>query len=293
MLLALAQNARAFTYADEDLLLVFRKDGFNDVTYNLGNISKYLDKPDGTTIPVTGFDISVAKAQYDLTDGVKFILLGSSSASAAAKKSWLLCSDDAITPLDRTGSQWQSLWSQISAVGLRAQEFTKTNDTKVLVIEPGSLYAYTYIESKAGTALATIDRLGGTSTFPVEGNVPGKFRFFEVKTSTANPKPAAKLVGSFEISAEGDLTFRAGAGVVLPPIEKVTASIERSAENVVISFSPQAQTSYRVHASDSVLGLASEWAVVAGAVEGANGNLKTFTIPASAVRQFFSVEAYR
>ena len=45
-----ATQAQAWTYNDGDTLLIFRESGFNDVEFNLGNISQFTNLASGTTI---------------------------------------------------------------------------------------------------------------------------------------------------------------------------------------------------------------------------------------------------
>ena len=54
----LANSLSAFTYTDSDLLLVFRKSGYNDVLFNLGNVSNYLGRANGEGSAITNFDFA-------------------------------------------------------------------------------------------------------------------------------------------------------------------------------------------------------------------------------------------
>ena len=74
-------SAGALTYADGDLLLVFRKDGFSDMEYNLGPVANFLGKPDGTAVPVPGWDLSQVKANFNNNlANVKFLLVAATAS---------------------------------------------------------------------------------------------------------------------------------------------------------------------------------------------------------------------
>ena len=52
LVLLATPSARAWPYQDGDALLIFRESGFNDVEFDLGNVSQFLNKPNGYTAAV-------------------------------------------------------------------------------------------------------------------------------------------------------------------------------------------------------------------------------------------------
>ena len=116
--------AMGFSYTDGDLLLVFRKDGFNDVEFNLGPASQFLNQKAGTTVTVTNWDATVVTGQYLLSDGAKVALVGASSLTAMPLRAWVTDVETASTPTVLTSSQWQVLWSKIHAIGSTAATAT-------------------------------------------------------------------------------------------------------------------------------------------------------------------------
>ena len=62
-------STRAFTYSDTDLLLIFRRDGFNDAEFNLGAISTYLNLASGSSVPVTNWSATDVKANFNNSFG--------------------------------------------------------------------------------------------------------------------------------------------------------------------------------------------------------------------------------
>src|SRR5262245_48613307 len=120
VILASACSLHAFTYVDTDILLVFRKDGSDDVLFNIGKIDTLLAVAKGQTIAVGNWDVSLVKNAYgtddqgNLSDGIHFAVLSTTSLDTAQRKAWLSDADDGTTPLERTPSQWQTLWSKIN-----------------------------------------------------------------------------------------------------------------------------------------------------------------------------------
>ena len=64
-----APLARAWTYSDGDTLLIFRADNFNDVEFNIGNISQFTNLPSGNTITVPNWNLGLVTSVFgtDLT----------------------------------------------------------------------------------------------------------------------------------------------------------------------------------------------------------------------------------
>ena len=203
-------GAAGFAYQDSDLLLVLRKAANNDMLFNLGSVSNYLGWAAGTTFPVTNWDAVSAQVNFaGNLAGVKYVLLAATPVlnPNTGDRVWLSDSDPATAPTDETFSRWSSQRSVINAVGTRATAYA-TAINQSLVLPPSDPAAYTYIASSGGTL--DVSTMGGAAPFTVEQDVPGATRFFELKVSAANPKPAAVRVGSFQLTAEGALTFTAG-----------------------------------------------------------------------------------
>lgn len=219
-----ANVALGLTYQDQNLLLVFRKDGFNDVEYNLGPISSLLGVAPGASVTITNWNLSVVTGQYSLTSGVQVGILATTSPSTSPRKVWLSNAEPDSEPLDVTPSQWQALWSKINSVGTRAGASSGNSTTNVFVVAPTSQASFTFIASNGGSLPTAIRRLGGASAFNVLSTVPANLRFFEVQDSLVSPKPGAAQLGTFQLGTNGTLIYTvvpptpAGAEVpLLPP----------------------------------------------------------------------------
>src|SRR6266404_1022727 len=242
-------TASAFTYSDYDLLLVLRQDGLSDVEFNLGSVTNYLGKADGTVITVTNFDVNLAKSSFNNNlVGVKFILMAATNSNAAIKRAYLTDADPASVPTDITVSSWRTLQSKISFVGIQAAINTASNSTESYVISPSDTSAYTYIATDGGPGDVT--SIAGTAPFLVENPIPGTSRFFEVKGINPAVNPSIQI-GSFSMVASGALTFTAGAAQKPPLTPPTIFGVDRSGNVTTISFSSTNGVNYRLHYTDA------------------------------------------
>lgn len=210
LLAGFAHSLSAFTYSDTDLLLVFRKTGNNDVLFNLGGISNYLAQPAGTTLSSSNYDFGLVQANFggDLT-GVKYVLMAVTTSDDPATRAWL--SDAAAgTPTDETHSLWSQQYAKIHGVGSKATSYPESTNQS-LAISSSDPNSYTYIASGGGAL--DLSTLGGASLFPVEQDLGSAVRLFELKTTSATPKPVAAQIGRATVSAGGNFSFIAGPDI--------------------------------------------------------------------------------
>jgi hypothetical protein len=221
--------ARAWTYQDGNALLIFRETGFDDVEFDIGSISQFLNRSNGYKAAVTGWNLTAVTNVFgsDLT-GVSVILAATTSwtNSSANRISWLTSSASVTTVNDVTSSAWQAnLWSTIDNIGALPESIAPSA-TSDYVLASTDQAAYDYIVTGGGVNGSSIAELGGKVPFSVEGIVPDTLGFWQIQPSTAVPKPAANYVGTFSIDASGNLTFQ--AGVPQQPTETVTWSAPSS-----------------------------------------------------------------
>jgi hypothetical protein len=288
-----APTAHAFSYEDEDLLLVFRKPGFNDVEFNLGTVSNLLSRAEGSVTRITGWDPALVETQYELTDGVEFILIATTGSQAPVKRVWITSADADAVVQDRTPSQWKNLWSKIDGVGRKPLIYAGTDSSHSYVVAPDHISSYSYITANGGVQPAAIPTLGGQTSFSVEQSIPGTSIFYEVQTSTVVPKPAARRVGAFAFAESGELTFTAGSGIAQPPSATEIVGIQSQDGSVVVSFKTETGVHYRLRGADSLASSRDTWAAIAGSVTGTGGVLSLQDQPAGPGPRFYVVEAYR
>lgn len=290
LLAAAAPHAHAWSYSDGDALLIFRATGFNDVEFDLGPVSQFLNHPAGYTAAVTNWDLSLVTGVFgsDLT-GVSVILAATTSRSSASPAAWLSNSSDGTTPADVTPSAWQgNLWSTINSLGTRPTLYlVPTAGTAAYSIAPSGSYAlasYDQIVSGNGVNLGSLTEFGGHAAFPVELVVPGVAGFWQIAPSTALPKPAAGLVGSFTITAAGALTFSSGAAV--PPT--TISAVQRTGTATTVTFNTSAGGTYYLASTNQLGGASSTWPVVAGPLAG-DGTSHSLSYTNSATAAYFRV----
>ena len=281
----LAPVASAFVYNDSDLILVFRKDGFNDVEYNVGSISNYLGKANGAKLTVTNWNFTTVKANYNNSlAGVNFVLFATTSTTNAAPLAlWLSDANlgASTPPKDLTLSKWSQLRGTLSAVGTDAVAYSQGSATNLYAVigSDGSSYSSHVVDST----------VNGLAPFTVESTNPATVLFYEVKFSGANPKPNSKLIGSFNLDAAGVLTFTAGplssqADLVAARITK----IDRSSGVSTVSFTTTNAQNYRLWYVNQLnpLSWASNTTTVAG-----DGSVKSLTDNSALGKRFYRVEA--
>jgi hypothetical protein len=259
----------AWNYQDGDALLIFRESGFDDVEFDIGSINQFLNQTNGYTASVTGWDPSLVTNTFgaDLT-GVSVIVAATTSWTNAEKTAWLSSSLPNTTAYDVTPSVWQEdLWSVIDSIGTRPVIYeVPPAGASAYSIDPGGSYrvaSYDQIVDGNGVNAESLAELGGNAPFIVQQVIPGSFVLWDIQPSTANPKPAESLVGSFIVTTNGALTFVAG-----PPPSTILG-ITHSPEGVTgVTFTTTVSGNYWLAYTNQLGAPVSSWPVVAGPLPG-------------------------
>jgi hypothetical protein len=295
MLAALiATKAEAWSYLDTDALLIFRAANHNDVEFDLGNVSQFVNQAAGTTVTVGGWSLAAVTNEFggDLT-GVSVIVLATTSSSAPNRTAWLSSASNVTSVADFRGSAWQSkLYSIIDALGTKPSTYAGSSlvvasSTNAYTIGTTSPAAYDIIVAAGGP----INELGGNVPFVVEGVVPATLNFWAIQVSTVTPIPNAAQVGSFSITTNGVLKFTAGVpGVVSLPPPPVILSIARSNSITAVTFTTTTNSgTYQLHYSSALSTAVTNWAAVGGTVAGNLSN-QTLTHTNTGGTGFYSVQ---
>ncbi len=286
------QMAMGFGYTDGDLLLVFRKDGFNDVEFNLGPTSQFLNQKAGTTVTVTNWDVTVVTGQYLLSDGAKVALVGATSLAATPLRAWVTDVETASSPTEVTPSQWQVLWSKVHAIGSKAATATGNVGGNAYVVAPTANSSYTATASNDGSLPTGIRRLGGATAFNIESAIPATLQLVELSPSSVSPKPAATVIGSFQLGGDGTLTFTAAGGVAPAPSVTIT-SIGLNAGAAQVTFPSVVGINYRLRYASQPVGSPVVWTPIDPATAG-TGNPVTLSDPSAlGSSRFYSVESFK
>jgi hypothetical protein len=282
-----APLARAWVYQNGDVLLIFRENGFDDIEFDLGNISQFLNQTNGYTTTVGGWDATPVFNTFgpDLT-GVSVILLATTSKTSSSVSSWVSGPEPDTTAYSVTPSAWQSsLYATINSLGTRPVTYaipTATSsspggalpspDTNGYEFDPTAAYqiaSYDWIVSGGitlGNAIypntAYLPSLGGKSPFIVESIIPTSFDFWQIQPSTATPAPPDTYVGQFSITAGGTLTFVAG-----PPQPNIVG-ITRTGDIDDISYTTVVGGHYSLVSTNTLGAPVSTWPVVSGPIAG-------------------------
>jgi hypothetical protein len=302
--------ARAWTYNDGDVLLIFRESELpntfpspnNDVEFDLGSVANFLGKTNGYTTTVTGWNLSQVQAVYgsDLT-GVSVVLVAATSptnpsptaylSAALPQTLWFNGVEPYNTAYDVSPSVWQGLWSRINSIGTRPGLYLPASQQAAFYsFPPSSILSYDSIVSSGGYVAAGsqgltyadwLAQFGGFAPFTVESVAPASVGFLAVASSTAAVKPLDAYIGTFTIDASGNLTFTAG-----PPTPVVTG-ITRSGAISTVSFSTALGGDYSLLYSTE-LGNSITWSPVGGALVG-DGNTNSLNYSEADAAGFFRV----
>ena len=247
-LLAASPLARAWSYNTGDLLLIFRENGFNDIEYDLGSVTNLLGHTNGYTSTITGWNSSLVTGEFgtDLT-GVDIILLSINSPTNTTPTAWLSGSEPNTTAYNVGSAAWDSLYTTISGIGnkpiapfnLPAAPGTLTNAYSIPTSGTQEGASYDYIVS--GVSGLNIQNLGGRTPFVVQQAIPGSFDFWAIQQSSVYPNPPPdKLIGTFNITSSGVLTFVAG------PRHSVITGVNHSGNVSAVQFTTTVGNQYSV-----------------------------------------------
>jgi len=261
-------QARAWSYSDGDLLLVFRASGHNNIEYDLGSVSNLLGHANGYTTNITGWDSSLITTEFGAgLSGVKVILAATTSSANATPTAWISSVDPNSYAYNVGAAAWTAnLHGTINSIGVRPENpfdvpAAVANPTNAYIIGPFDPQlggaSYDYIVSGGNfNSIATWAGKAPFSTVPVEQAVPGSFDFWAVQTTSIYPNsPPDKLIGTFTITTNGVLTFVAGPRT--PSISGVT----RSGNVSSIQFTTTVGNTYSVAYTNQLGAATATWPV--------------------------------
>ncbi|MEI6075798.1 MAG: hypothetical protein WCS94_09510 [Verrucomicrobiota bacterium] len=283
--------ARAWTYNDNDLLLVFRKSGHPNLEFDLGSVSNLLNHAAGYTTNLVGWDSTLVTGEFgtDLT-GVKVILLAATSKANPTPTAWLSGAEPNTTAYNVSLSAWNAnLQGIISAVGSKPLYpiLIPTNGVNGYSIDPGgstAYAAYDYIVTGGTLSSAKIPKLGGNASFIVEQAIPGSLDFWQIQPASGSPAPPDYLVGTIALATDGTLTFVAG------PRAATVSGTTRDSNVSAVSFSTTVGNHYSLAFTNQLRAPVSTWPVDSQIVVG-NGNVKTINHTNSGSAEFYRIIA--
>ena len=206
------------------------------------------------------------------------IVAATTAEYAASPGAWLSSSYAVTSVSDVSHTQYAGqLYDNIDGIGTAPtlDGETTAEANAYVIAETGdtakgqsSLASYYYILTGGGVTGAYITEFGGQVPFVVEGVAPALLGFWEIQPSTANPKPAATYVGTFDIDANNNLYFYVGS------LEPTITSITQTGGTDTVSFTTLANGSYSVVYTTDLTVPVSEWTPAGSTVEG-NGSTQS------------------
>ncbi len=279
-------SARAWTYNDGDLLLIFRNGGYN-VEYDLGSVSQFLGHTNGYTTTVTGWDWSLVPSTFGNLNSVRVILLASVNST-----NWVSGSEPNTTAYNAGSGSADGLYSIIKGVGTRPlypiilpPASPDPIDANAYIFDLSALTkidSYTYIASGGGNGY--LPKLNGYSPFVVEQSIPGFLDFWQITSAAGTPPPPDTLIGTFTIDTNGNLVFVAG------PRPSKIAGITHSGNVSKVSFTTTVGNKYSVSYTNQLGGALGTWPVDANTVVG-DGSTDTIShTNSSGTAEFYSIQ---
>jgi hypothetical protein len=276
-------QARAWTYSDGDVLLIFRETGSDDVEFDIGNISQFTN-PSSSTTHVTDWSLSLVNDTFGSVSGASVILVATTPSTASTLDTWLTGSASVTSVSDVTHTGWSELYAHINGIGVDPVSYDENTAgaNGYVIAETGATgkgqtsdASYYYVVTDAGVDGAFVQDFGGNVPFDVEGVAPATIGFWQIQPSTTIPKPEATYLGTFDIDANGQLYFYTGSLV-----PKITSVTHHGASDTV-SFTTLANGSYSLVYSPDASVPVSQWAPLGvGPVSGNGGTQSlTFTSP--------------
>ncbi|MGD0816343.1 MAG: hypothetical protein ABSA83_22350 [Verrucomicrobiota bacterium] len=269
--------ARAWTYSDGDVLLIFRETGSSDVEFDIGNVSQFLGHSSPYAVQVTDWSLSLVNSTFGSVSGASVILIATTSGTAT----WITSSGTVNSVSDVTYTGQNALYSHINGIGVDPVNDNEdtTGANSYVIQESGdtagghsSNASYYWIVTDDGVAGAYIANFGGNLPFDVEGVAPATLGFWQIQPTGTNPKPEATYIGTFDIDVNGNLFFYVGS--IQPTITAVTQT--GAADKV--SFTTLLNGSYSLVYTTDLTVPVSQWTPVAGItpVTG-NGGTRSFS----------------
>ena len=290
-----APLAQAWTYNNGDVLLIFRnaQNATYDVEYDIGSVNQFLGHTNGYTVTVTNWNpadvLGVLGGQNGsgLT-GINVALLAVTGLTNASPTAWVSGIEPNTTAYaDNQADFNSSYYNNISTIGNKpVTSDVPVADTNAYSISPSGKYKYSsyeYILDGGGSSYL-VSQLGGNVPFVVEQTIPGALDFWAVQPlESGGVSPPDKLVGTFNITSTGGLTFTAG------PRAATLTGITRTGSVSSVSLGTIVGVNYQLLGSTQ-LGRNASWTTVGGLLTG-DGNSHFLNETNTATTRFYQVTA--
>ena len=174
-------QARAWTYNDGDVLLIFRQ-GSQNVEFDLGSVTNFLGKTNGYTDNRHRLGSQSGHQHVWQPDRRE----SRSAGRRRCRTNWLSSAEPNTTAYNISSSDADTLHGVISAVGTRPLYpiAIPTAGANSYSIDTGGQYAGSSYDSiVSGGHFSGIAKLGGNAPFTVEQSIPGFLDFWSIKST--------------------------------------------------------------------------------------------------------------
>jgi hypothetical protein len=313
-LLAPTLRAAPFAYNDGDVILAFRQPGgpAPDLVVNLGSATTFDAVPIGSTIVVANLDASQLSAAFASLNSINWAIFGAARTPGTAYPQFTIWASASRTDPNVLSSPWFRKISygqaipagQIASVGQNAQTyggnnpagpnntltgviipFTDPNSYSALVVDP-----YNPNVADFGNTFGP-----GYGSGSVENTTPADFTTTEPLSRSdfyeliPGSQAISKLVGHFDLTPDGRLTFTAGASPTITAVHRNPA-----AGVTTVSFTTINSPIIYSLLYTNALGLStssSNWAAAPGTVTG-NGYVQSLSVTNADDNAFYRVTVH-
>jgi len=315
-------NGQTFAAYNGDLLAGFRKTGSHQANYelvvNIGNITNFEKLQPGASINISNFTPSQLSAAFSDYNNLQWSIASSFPGSSRwagfpGATIWYsvpraAANTQSPEPARASSSAQQLTRQAIVSVGAGAASISinlgssNLNNNAVLVREP--INDPNDLSSFIGGALnQTIGTFQDTLAFSVENTTSSTFNSVAVSDlyqscpsgiadpTTGSTTGAAYLVGSFQLTPDGKMTFTRASTVAPPsPPPPTVLSLSRTANITTISFATTNGATYTLYYTNAAgLGQSvTTWPAASTTITG-DGSIKSFADTTTDPDRFYRV----
>jgi len=313
LVLSIQAGTPIFQYSTGDLVLTFRKTGFDlvgtvaasEFEADIGQASTYYNATPGTVINITQYSTSLLNSSFDNLNDMSWSLggcvpaVGGYADSSIPVKTLWATSPWSLASLPGTVYKRYSATAQGTTAAKMTTILTDASYYSSLSGNAAFCTASTALVSEssgqaAGVSLGQLGNYDNTfngfventtpPTFSTDG-LPSKSDLYQLLPDTTGTQPAGAYLGYFQFNPDGSMVFYRLAGP--PPTISVTVSGTTS----TISFPTATGATYTLYYTNAagVSSPISTWTKVSPNISG-DGTVKSFQVTSTDANRFYSVQ---
>lgn len=286
--------AQAFTYSDDDILLVFHDNSdfpsTSDVEYDLGPVSQLLNLSAGTVTNIYSDDGTVSGNFGDYSSCNYLIVAADASIGGnfTGRNMWL-SSISTTSGTIVSGSKFTLLQGRISGAGGSAGAISPTDNPILDAPTDNKSYSYKVCGGTPSGASA-VGLFGGQlgNQSETDGTNGATLGFYQIPFVNGG-NGTGVLKGTFNWDASGNVTYTAANTVVVPPLvaAHITA-LTRTGNTTQVFFSSTNNNNYQLLYANS---LPAVWQTNAAPKISGNNGVTNFTDSTAGSARYYRIQS--